>query len=116
MGVLDSGVVVGLEMTSSLLQHLQQSTHDMMSRYSPPVSRERYTVREPGYTVLATPTQLCWSGWCPCSWSRSLSLPGHALLRKGCSSIGRWQQGLPRPHPRVKEPWCMPNVPPTPTG
>ena len=46
MGVLDSGVVVGLEMTASLQQHLWQSAHDMMSRYSPPVSRERYTVCE----------------------------------------------------------------------
>ena len=47
MGVLDSGVVVGLQMTSSQVQHLEQDTHDMMSRYRPPVSRDRYTVREP---------------------------------------------------------------------
>lgn len=59
MGVLDSGVVVGLEMTSSLLQHLQQGTHDMMSRYSPPVSRERYTVREPSYCTHS-------AGWAVC--------------------------------------------------
>lgn len=55
MGVLDSGVVVGLEMTPSLLKHLLQSTHDMMSRYSPPVGRERYTVREP------SPLSVCWT-------------------------------------------------------
>ena len=103
MGVLDSGVVVGLEMTSSLLQHLQQGTHDMMSRYSPPVSRERYTVREPSYSAYCTHSALLgglcvafWSVWCcPCSWGLSLSLPGHALSRKGCSSIGRWLQGVP---------------------
>lgn len=51
MGVLDSGVVVGLQVTSSVLQHLEQDTHDMMSRYRPPVSKDRYTVREPSHTV-----------------------------------------------------------------
>lgn len=63
MGVLDSGVVVGLEMTDSLQKHLWQNTHDMMSRYSPPVSRDRYTVCEPsrGRCVCVSPMLLWWA-------------------------------------------------------
>ncbi|GFN80037.1 schlafen protein [Plakobranchus ocellatus] len=44
-GVLDDNNVIGLKLTLYQRDHVIKSMHDLMSRYSPPVSKHRYKVR-----------------------------------------------------------------------
>jgi len=43
-GIIDSGEIHGLKLTQYMKDHIVGSMHDLMSRYSPPVDRQRYHI------------------------------------------------------------------------
>lgn len=45
LGVLDSGVVKGLQLSEYQKKHVIDSVNDVLSRYVPPVKRHRYSVK-----------------------------------------------------------------------
>ncbi|XP_013083048.2 uncharacterized protein LOC106068289 isoform X1 [Biomphalaria glabrata] len=44
-GVDDTGIIMGIKLTQYQRDHVVGSLHDLMSRYTPPVPRDRYSIR-----------------------------------------------------------------------